>query len=149
VISASQKAVIVDFLKEKVVGLRAVYLYGSRASEDDKYVRPDSDFDIAFLATHKPTFSSYEKFLLQGELAALLKVEWVDMVDIGAISDHVLRLNVIEGVRLFCADEDDVILWEAKSITMAQDWFLRSKPYRDAEMSDIRRRVTNYRKEKT
>lgn len=149
VISIEQRKIIVDFLKEKVEGLRAVYLYGSRAKDHNKYVRKDSDYDIAFLASHEPSFSGYDKFLLQGELAELLKTEWVDIVDIGSIKDHTLRLNVINGKRLYSDDEAYVIEWEAKSITMAQDWFWRSKPFHDAEISDIRQRVENYNKEKT
>ena len=149
VISIGQQHLIVDFFKEKVDGLRAVYLYGSRAEDHTRYVRKDSDYDIAFLASHKPYFSAYEKFLIQGELAELLKTEWVDIVDIGSIKDHTLRLNVINGKRLYSDDEAFVIEWEAKSITMAQDWFLRSKPFYELEMADIRQRVENYNKEKT
>lgn len=148
-ITSHQQTIIVAFLNKRVEGLRAVYLYGSRADDNNKYVRKDSDYDIAFLASHKPTFTSYEIFLLQGQLAELLKTEWVDLVDIGAVKDHTLRLNVIQGKRMYCLDEDDVLTWEAKSITMAQDWFWRSKPYRDAEMSDIRKRVEDYNKEET
>jgi len=147
-ITSDRQAVIVSTLVQRIDGLKAVYIFGSRAEKDDKNVRKDSDYDIAFLASHKPTFSSYEKFLLQGQLAEKLKTEWVDLVDIGAIKDHTLRLNVIKGKRIFCQDEDAVIEWEAKSITMAQDWFWKSKPFRDAEMSDIRKRVEDYYKEK-
>jgi predicted nucleotidyltransferase len=147
-ITSDQQAIIVDSLVQRVDGLRAVYIFGSRAEDDNKNVRKDSDFDIAFLASHKPTFTSYEKFLLQGKLAEKLKTEWVDLIDIGSVKDHTLRLNVLKGKRIYCLNEDDVIEWEAKSITMAQDWIWKSKPYRDAEMSDIRKRVEDYHKEK-
>jgi len=74
-ITSGQQAIIFNFLQEKVSGMSAVYLYGSRSDDDDTYVRPNSDYDVAFLASHVPTFTTYEKFLLKGALAALLKTE--------------------------------------------------------------------------
>jgi len=147
--STVAESLIVKLVREQLPKVRAIYLFGSRADASGRYVRTDSDYDIAFLLSHKPLLTGQEKLAFQADLASALKVEWVDLVDVGSNRDHTLQMNVIRGKRLFAEDLDDVIEWEAKAITMAQDWYTRSAPFRNAEMADIRARVATYRQEET
>lgn len=86
-------------IQNSVPGLKAVYLYGSRASGK---ARPDSDFDIAVLAV-EPLKGKESFFRLQLELAGLTD-SGVNVVDLRALP-IVLQFEVLRGrKRLFCAD---------------------------------------------
>ena len=58
--------------------LRLVLLFGSRAS--GKFVRQDSDFDIAYLSEDKLNLKDESK--LAGELAKIFKTSQIDITDI-------------------------------------------------------------------
>lgn len=86
-------------IQSAIPELKAVYLYGSRASGK---ARPDSDYDIAVLAA-EPLEGKESFFRLQLELAGLTD-SGVNLVDLRSLP-IVLQFEVLRGrKRLFCAD---------------------------------------------
>lgn len=86
---------LVDLARQRIAGVRAVYLYGSQATRSS---RTGSDIDIAILAdTPLPPVMRFD---LMGEMAAMMGRD-VDLVDLRAAST-VLRSQIIgQGVRLY------------------------------------------------
>ncbi len=88
-----------SLIKQAVPDLKAVYLFGSRASGK---ARPDSDYDVAVLAA-EPLEGKEAFFRLQLELASLTD-SGVNLVDLQSLP-IVLQFEVLRGrKRLFCAD---------------------------------------------
>lgn len=86
-------------IQSAIPDLKAVYLYGSRASGK---ARPDSDYDVAVLAA-EPLEREESFFRLQLELAGLTD-SGVNLMDLRSLP-IVLRFEVLHGrKRLFCAD---------------------------------------------
>ncbi|HYW77881.1 MAG TPA: nucleotidyltransferase domain-containing protein [Gammaproteobacteria bacterium] len=91
---------VVQRLRERLPGLRAVYLFGSSASGESGR---DSDVDLAVLLD-KP-LTGLRRFDLAGELADVVGKD-VDLVDLRTAST-VLRMQVIgKGRRLFGSGAD-------------------------------------------
>ena len=83
----------ITVLRSALPDLAVVYLFGSAASGE---MHPESDVDLAFLATAK--LDPVARFELQERLAALLHRS-VDLVDL-RIATTVLRVQVIGGGRV-------------------------------------------------
>lgn len=92
---------IIHFLTTNIPDLKAIYLFGSRLTEE--YVRPDSDWDIAFLLDSKP-MDTLKKWNLQQKMASELSIE-VDLIDLQA-ANTVFRFEIITtGERILCKDK--------------------------------------------
>jgi len=92
---------IIQFLETNLPNLKAIYLFGSRLTEE--YVRPDSDWDVAFLLDSKP-MDTLAKWNLQQNIASELNAE-VDLIDLQA-ANTVFRFEIITtGERIFCKDD--------------------------------------------
>ena len=107
-----------------------MYLYDSRAG-DGAYALPDSDYNVAYLAAYGHALGGLAKLDLRNALAELLHV---DLVDLRAIDSHTLIVNVLDGDRLWvCPGRlDEVVAWEAKRLTMRNDWWLGERDLREA-----------------
>lgn len=98
----------IDLLRARIPTLRAVYLFGSRALEED---RSDSDYDLAFYAG--PPTDALARHDLAAELAELLGTE-VDLVDLAAAST-VMRSQVIgRGRRVFAQNDPALEEFESR-----------------------------------
>ena len=140
-----QASYIVDTLKARVPGLRAVYVFGSQVIDGGRYATEESDFDIAYFARFEPSLLGWDKLSLQSDLALALGVEWVDLIDLGIESDYVLFENVMSGQRLWVGDLDAVESWELGRAALAREWHFRNREMWAEELADIRRRVAQYR----
>ena len=139
VLPDAERATIVDTLRAAIPGVKAIYLFGSRAGAGE-YAVADSDYDIGFYAGHLPTLGEVERFALAGRLAGELRAASVDLVDAGTVPDHFLRTQVIDGDRLWCDQTPEVATWEAKSLTMANDFYLSTRELREYDLRVIRDR---------
>jgi predicted nucleotidyltransferase len=95
-VSDSNLAVVeplVEAIRTRVEGLAAVYLFGSRARGD---ALPDSDLDLAFLASQK--MDPVLRWKLQEDLASLGHRD-VDLVDLRQAST-VMRVQVLRDAVL-------------------------------------------------
>lgn len=85
----------------KKVSPSFIILFGSFAKG---IVRADSDLDLAYFAHNE--LSSYDRFILAGELAAIINRE-VDLVDIKQI-DTVFTMQVFaQGIPIYNQDENE------------------------------------------
>ena len=90
---------VVAALQAALPSLKGVYLFGSRASGA---ARPDSDYDLAFLAPDH-TLNDYALYRLRLQLASLLNAD-VDLIDLYKAST-VLQFQVVaKGQRIFSSD---------------------------------------------
>lgn len=98
---------IVQFLVKKI-NPYVIYLFGSDAKQQ---ARQDSDIDLAFLSER--TLSHYERFMIAGELAAILNCD-VDLVDLKEATTVFQAQVVGKGKVLYCADDDKKAQFEMK-----------------------------------
>src|SRR5690606_24857965 len=102
IISTITKAMPVEF----------IILFGSYANGTAQL---DSDIDIAYISNEK--ISSYDRFLLSGELALATGVE-VDLVDLKQI-DTVFTLQIFsEGIPIFIHNENEFMLQKMRAYSM-------------------------------
>lgn len=89
-----------------------ILLFGSFAKGN---AREDSDIDLAYFS--KQPLSSYERFNLAGELAAVAKRE-VDLVDIKRI-DTVFTMEIFEqGIPIYIRDENEFTRQKMRAYSM-------------------------------
>jgi predicted nucleotidyltransferase len=106
---------IVQRIKTVLPNVQGIYLFGSRATG---HFRPDSDYDVAVLCD-LPIKNEESFFRLQIELAALTE-SGVNIVDIRSLP-IVIQFEVLRGRRrLFCADRDFRIIFEANILSKYQ-----------------------------
>ena len=106
---------IIEFLKDQIPGLIAIYIFGSMA---DNSSTPESDIDIAFLTFQK--ISAVEKWKIQEELASKLKQD-VDLIDLKDATT-ILRTEVVEnGKLIFSGDSYQVNHFEMITYSMYSD----------------------------
>lgn len=98
---------IVQFLVKKI-NPYVIYLFGSEAQQQ---AWQDSDIDLAFLSER--TLSHYERFMIAGELAAILNCD-VDLVDLKEATTVFQAQVVGKGKVLYCADDDKKAQFEMK-----------------------------------
>lgn len=108
--------------------LRAAYLFGSLASGK---ARPDSDLDIAVLASSPLT--QEEKLALIGELATLTGRP-VDLVDLATVGEPLLGQVLLHGRRLLGSDLEHA--WLIRRHVFEQADFV---PYRNRILAERRR----------
>ncbi len=95
----SEFAPVISTLQAALPGLKGVYLFGSRA---DGTARPDSDYDLAFLAPNH-SLSDYALYRLRLQLASLLNAD-VDLIDLYPASTTLQFQVVAKGQCLFSSD---------------------------------------------
>lgn len=89
-----------------------ILLFGSFAKGN---AREDSDIDLAYFS--KQPLSSYERFNLAGELAAVANRE-VDLVDIKRI-DTVFTMKIFEkGIPIYIRDENEFTRQKMRAYSM-------------------------------
>lgn len=89
-----------------------ILLFGSFAKGT---AREDSDIDLAYFSDQQ--LSSYERFILAGELATVAGYE-VDLVDIKEI-DTVFTMQIFsEGVPIYMQDENEFIRQKMRAYSM-------------------------------
>jgi len=101
---------ILEYCLKRLSGLRLLYLFGSQASGD---ARPDSDWDIAFLAD--VNLDNVSRWHIAEELAAELGQD-VDLVDLKEAST-VLKMQIVQNGRLLYGDSLGADLFEASTMT--------------------------------
>ena len=96
----------------KQLNTHFIVLFGSFAKGT---AREDSDIDLAYFSDQQ--LSSYERFILAGELATVAGHE-VDLVDIKEI-DTVLTMQIFsEGVPIYMQDENEFIRQKMRAYSM-------------------------------
>ena len=110
----------VDIIKEMLLrefpALQAVYIFGSRAVEQQN---AESDFDIAFLQPVGQSPAPSRLFNIQELLASRLKTD-VDLVDLSAAS-LVLKFQIIStGNLIYCQDGFNATQFEMTVMSMYQ-----------------------------
>lgn len=89
-----------------------ILLFGSFAKGT---IHTESDVDIAYFSNKQ--LSSYERFILAGELALIAERE-VDLVDIKQI-DTVFTMQIFEqGIPIFIRDENEFICQKMRAYSM-------------------------------
>ncbi|ARK22081.1 type VII toxin-antitoxin system MntA family adenylyltransferase antitoxin [Sporosarcina ureae] len=110
-LSEEIKKEVVDLLNERV-NPSFILLFGSHGKGT---AREDSDIDLGYYAVD--LLSSYERFILAGELAQVAKRE-VDLVNIREV-DTVFAMQIFStGKLLSCRDENEFIKQRMKAISM-------------------------------
>ena len=96
----------------KQLNTHFIVLFGSFAKGT---AREDSDIDLAYFSDQQ--LSSYERFILAGELATVAGHE-VDLVDIKEI-DTVFTMQIFsEGVPIYMQDENEFIRQKMRAYSM-------------------------------
>ncbi|WP_088013175.1 type VII toxin-antitoxin system MntA family adenylyltransferase antitoxin [Gottfriedia acidiceleris] len=96
----------------KKINPYAIFLFGSAAQDR---MRPDSDYDIAYLSDSK--LSNYERFLLSQELANIINYN-VDLIDLINASTVFQAEIIHNGKVIYCADDERRINFEMKTLKM-------------------------------
>ena len=110
-LSERMKQQLVKTLSERV-NPAFILLFGSHAKGT---AREDSDIDLAYYAVHP--ISSYERFLLTGELAQICQVD-VDLVNIREINTVFAMQIFSTGELLACQDENEFVKQRMKAFSM-------------------------------
>ncbi len=84
---------LIKELSEKLIGLEAIYLFGSRARDDQK---PTSDWDFAYLCREKSIDEIVWNIKLELETKFDLNVDMVNLYD----ANTILQIQVIKTGRL-------------------------------------------------
>lgn len=110
-LSEEIKKELVDLLNERV-NPSFILLFGSYARGT---AREDSDIDLAYYSVD--ILSSYDRFILAGELAQVCKRE-VDVANIREV-DTVFAMQIFStGKLLACGDENEFIKQRMKAFSM-------------------------------
>ena len=105
------KQQLIDVIKQHVQP-DFILLFGSFAKGN---AREDSDIDLAYFS--KRSLSSYERFNLAGELAAIANRE-VDLVDIKQI-DTVFTMQIFEqAIPIYILDRNEFIRQKIRAYSM-------------------------------
>ncbi len=104
------ESLILKYCLKRLSGLRLLYLFGSQASGD---ARPDSDWDIAFLADGD--LDNVSRWHIAVELAAELGQD-VALVDPKGAST-VLKMQIVQNGRLLYGESLKADLFAASTMT--------------------------------
>ena len=83
--------------------LELLLLFGSRAEKQNKYVREDSDFDIAYLS--KKDLNLMDEARMSGELAKIFESSQIDIVNIKRSSPLLMKQIFDNHIILYCKDK--------------------------------------------
>ena len=115
---------IVQRITATLPDVKGIYLFGSQATG---CARPDSDYDVAVLCELPVGSGNKIFFRLQIELASLTE-SGVNLVDFRSLP-IVMQFEVLKGRRrLFCADHDFCILFEAEILSKYQRFEEERRP---------------------
>ena len=89
-----------------------ILLFGSFAKGTN---RPDSDIDLAYFS--KEQLSSYERFILEGELAEVAGRE-VDLIDLKPIDTAFTMQIFSQGIPIFIQDENEFTRQKMRAYSM-------------------------------
>ena len=128
---------LVSAVQAEVEGLLAIYLFGSRAGDNEQMIHPESDWDVAILKESQGPIGGIDKFRLSARVAEKVGVAYIDLVDLSQPGLHELKLNIIDGERLWALDIDQTDAWEAQTITKANDWLLGERWLREAKIDEL------------
>lgn len=112
--------------------LELLLLFGSRAEKNNKYIREDSDFDIAYLPSKNKNLDLMDEARLAGDLAKVFKTSDIDIVNLKRSSPLLMKQIFDNHVVLFCGNETTYSLYqiyaikkfiEAKSLFKIRDIF--------------------------
>lgn len=102
---------MIEMIKQQV-NPDFIILFGSFAKGS---VHNKSDIDLAFIS--KQPLSSYERFILAGDLASIAHCE-VDLVDLKQI-DTVFTMQIFEqGIPIYILDENEFIRQKMRAYSM-------------------------------
>ena len=120
-----KKQLIVDTLKCEILGLQALYLFGS---QNDGTASSKSDVDIAYLST--VSLSSLERWEIAEKLASLLSLD-VDLITLSQ-TNTIFRYQILSTAERIYGEGYEVESFE----TLAYSFYLRfqeeRKPIVDA-----------------
>jgi uncharacterized protein len=107
---------IIDFLRQSIPALNAVYFFGSQANGT---ATSESDFDIAILTGAAKPLSNIALFDLQEQLASKLNAD-VDLIDL-ATANLVLQFEITTTGKLVYSKEGfSTLQFEALILSMYQ-----------------------------
>ena len=124
-----KKQLIVNSLKCEILGLQALYLFGS---QNDGTASSKSDVDIAYLST--VSLSSLERWEIAEKLASLLSLD-VDLITLSQ-TNTIFRYQILSTAERIYGEGYEVESFE----TLAYSFYLRfqeeRKPIVDAIMEN-------------
>lgn len=122
---------VLDKLSKKY-GIRALYIFGSRATGREKL---SSDYDFAVILDEKIKKEEYSRYKLNiiSELLRLIKTDHIDLVILN--SDDVpllLKYNIIkEGKIIYEKNKSERVDCEVRILTLWFDWQYFEKMWGD------------------
>jgi predicted nucleotidyltransferase len=131
-----QEQIIVEFLKERIPGIKGIYLFGSHA---DGTARPDSDYDVAYLTERPEKMESLTRFNLAVELGGQLGSS-VDLVDLQNASIDFRFVIVSTAKRIYCGDVTFCDTFDMITFSMYQRFEEERRPI----IEDIKKRGRIY-----
>jgi len=123
--------IIIDTLKSNIPKLKAIYIFGSFASES---ANSESDVDIAYLSDE--SLSNVERWELSVELARLLRRD-VDLADLRG-ANTIFRYQIISTAKRVYGGGYEVESFE----TLVYSFYLRFKQERRPIEEAIRKNKT-------
>jgi len=123
--------IIIDTLKSNIPKLKAIYIFGSFASES---ATDNSDVDIAYLSDE--SLSNVERWELSAELARFLRRD-VDLVDLRG-ANTIFRYQIISTAKRVYGGGYEVESFE----TLVYSFYLRFKQERKPIEEAIRKNKT-------
>jgi predicted nucleotidyltransferase len=127
----NQKGEKIKEIAEKY-GLKLLLLFGSRV-KDEKYIRKDSDFDVAYLS--EKDLDIKQEIELNCDLIDAFGSDKVDLVDIKRVNSF-LRNEIAKNSKLFYGKKIDYLEFKAfafkdyishKSLFELQDFLIKKR----------------------
>lgn len=121
-----KKLTIVNLLKREILGLQAIYIFGS---QNDGTATDKSDIDIAYLSKKK--LANVERWDVSQKLASLLSID-VDLIEL-ASTNTIFRYQIVSiGERVYGEG------YEVESFeTLAYSFYLRFQEERKPIVDEI------------
>lgn len=118
-LSAKDRQIIVETLKQDIPMLQAIYLFGS---QNDGTAKSKSDVDVAYLSTER--LSSLQRWDVSQKLASLLSRN-IDLIEL-ATTNTIFRYEILSTAERIYGKGYDVESFE----TLAYSFYLRFKEER-------------------
>lgn len=118
--------------------LEMLLLFGSRAEANNKYLRQDSDFDIAYLAKNNLDLSKEARLIC--DLMPVFKSDKIDLANIKKAGPLLLHEIFKTHKILFCADLEKYFQYQMYALRKYRE----AKPLFDLEYMYINNRLKKY-----